>query len=226
VLVAVVALRLMAGPIDLDFLKARITEHFDVPDAKVKIHADRIYVEWSGLSEPVRLVLSGLKVSNTAGEAIATAPSVALSFEPRSVIRGRLLPTSIVVDRPTLDADLAREGGMLRRVLANPETHSQGEIVDLLVDQLLAERRTRCSANSIPCWSACVSRCATSRPAPDGAGRDSPPDAYASSVVIIASAPSAAAARRRFAVGLFPRPQPHVRREAASTVEAADVRLC
>jgi hypothetical protein len=139
VLVAVVALRLMAGPIDLDFLKARITEHFDVPDAKVKIHADRIYVEWSGLSEPVRLVLSGLKVSNAAGEAIATAPSVALSFEPRSVIRGRLLPTSIVVDRPTLDADLAREGGMLRRVLASPETHSQGEIVDLLVDQLLAE---------------------------------------------------------------------------------------
>ncbi|TAJ39570.1 MAG: hypothetical protein EPO55_12030 [Reyranella sp.] len=139
VLVAVAALRLMAGPIDLDFLKTRITEHFDVPDAKVKIHADRIYVEWSALSQPVRLVLSGLKVSNTAGEAIATAPSVALSFEPRSVIRGRFLPTSIVVDRPTLDADLAREGGMLRRVLANPETHSQGEIVDLLVDQLLAE---------------------------------------------------------------------------------------
>lgn len=139
VLVAVAALRLMAGPIDLDFLKSRITEHFDVPDAKIKIHAHRIYVEWSGLSQPVRLVLSGLEVSNTAGEAIATAPSVALSFEPRSVIRGRLLPTSIVVDQPTLDADVAREGAMLRRVLARPETHSQGEIVDLLVDQLLAE---------------------------------------------------------------------------------------
>jgi len=139
VLVAVAALRLMAGPIDLDFLKSRVTEHFDTPDAKVKIHADRIYVEWTGLSQPVRLVLSGLKISNTAGEAIATAPSVALSFEPRSVIRGEFLPTSIVVDQPTLDADVAREGGMLRRILANPETHSQGEIVDLLIDQLLAE---------------------------------------------------------------------------------------
>lgn len=139
VLVAVAALRLMAGPIDLDFLKSRVTEHFDTPDAKVKIHADRIYVEWTGLSQPVRLVLSGLKISNSAGEEIATAPSVALSFEPRSVIRGEFLPTSIVVDQPTLDADLAREGGMLRRVLASPETHSQGEIVDLLVDQLLAE---------------------------------------------------------------------------------------
>ncbi len=139
VLVAVAALRLMAGPIDLDFLKARVAEHFDVPDAKVKIHAKRIYVEWSGLNQPVRLVLSGLEISNMAGEAIATAPSVALSFEPRSVVRGRFLPTSIVVDQPTLDADVAREGGMLRRVLASPDTKSQGEIVDLLVDQLMAE---------------------------------------------------------------------------------------
>ncbi|OFX06125.1 MAG: hypothetical protein A3D94_08515 [Alphaproteobacteria bacterium RIFCSPHIGHO2_12_FULL_66_14] len=139
VLVAVAALRLMAGPIDLDFLKSRISEHFDVPDAKVKVYAERIYAEWGGLSEPVRLVLSGLRISNTAGEAIATAPSVALSFEPRSVIRGKFLPTSIIVDRPTLDADVAREGGMLRRVLASPETSSQGEVVDLLIDQLLAE---------------------------------------------------------------------------------------
>jgi hypothetical protein len=139
VLVAVVALRLMAGPIDLDFLKSRISEHFDVPDAKVKVYAERVYAEWGGLSEPVRLVLSGLKISNSAGEAIATAPSVALSFEPRSVIRGKFLPTSIIVDRPTLDADVAREGGMLRRVLASPETSSQGEVVDLLIDQLLAE---------------------------------------------------------------------------------------
>lgn len=139
VLVAVAALRLMAGPIDLDFLKSRVAETFDVPDAKIKIHADRIYAEWSGLSQPVRLVLAGLKISNVSGQEIATAPSVSLSFDPRSVARGKLLPTSIVVDSPTLDADVAREGGMLRRVLASPDTKSQGEIVDLLVDQLMAE---------------------------------------------------------------------------------------
>lgn len=139
VLVAVAALRLMAGPVDLDFLKSRLAQDFNLPDAKVTIHADRIYAEWGGLREPIRLVLSGLKVSGATGETIATAPSVALSFEPRSVVRGKLLPTSIIVDQPTLDADVSREGGMLRRILANPETHSQGEVVDLLIDQLLAE---------------------------------------------------------------------------------------
>ena len=139
VLVAVIALRLMAGPIDLDFLKSRLAQDFNLPDAKVTVHADRIYAEWSGLSEPIRLVLSGLKISGATGQTIATVPSLALSFEPRSVIRGKLLPTSIIVDQPTLDADVSREGGMLRRVLANRETHPQGEVVDLLVDQLLAE---------------------------------------------------------------------------------------
>ncbi len=139
VLVAVAVLRLMAGPVDLDFLKSRLAQDFNLPDAKVTIHAERIYAEWGGLNEPIRLVLSGLKLSGAGGETIATAPSVALSFEPRSVMRGKLLPTSIIVDRPTLDADVSREGGMLRRILANPDTHSQGEVVDLLVDQLLAE---------------------------------------------------------------------------------------
>lgn len=139
VLVVVAALRLMAGPVDLDFLKSRLAQDFNLPDAKLTVHADRIYAEWSGLNEPIRLVLSGLKISGATGDAIATAPSVALSFEPRSVIRGKLLPTSIIVDRPTLDADVAREGGMLRRVLASPGSHSQGEVVDLLIDQLLAE---------------------------------------------------------------------------------------
>ena len=40
-LVAVAALRLMAGPVDLDFLKSRLAQDFNLPDTKVTIHADR-----------------------------------------------------------------------------------------------------------------------------------------------------------------------------------------
>jgi hypothetical protein len=139
VLATAVALRLMAGPIDLDFVRTRLGEEFDTPGGKVRIHADQVFVEWSSLSQPMRLVLSGLSVTNAANQVVATAPSVALSFEPRSVIRGRLLPTAIVVDQPTLNADITREGGMLRQVLAKTGSDTQGEVVDLLIDQLLAE---------------------------------------------------------------------------------------
>ncbi len=54
-------------------------------------------------------------------------------------MRGQFLPTAIVVDRPTLDADITREGGMLKRVLAKSDSSTQGEFVDLLIEQLLAE---------------------------------------------------------------------------------------
>ena len=138
VLVAVACLRLMAGPIDLEFLKSRVSQEFDTPGGKMRVHADRVYAEWSGISQPMRLVLAGLHVINSDNREVATAPSVALSFDPRNVVLGHFLPTAIVVDRPTLDADIAREGGMLRRIFAQHET-SSGEVVDLLVTQLLAE---------------------------------------------------------------------------------------
>ncbi|MFI5003090.1 MAG: hypothetical protein ACHQK9_24650, partial [Reyranellales bacterium] len=103
VLAAVGCLRLLAGPIDLEFLKVRIAAHeFDTPAGKVKVSADRIYAEWSAISQPMRLVFAGLHVSDPDNQEIAAAPSVALSFDPRSVVQGHFLPTFIVVDRPTL----------------------------------------------------------------------------------------------------------------------------
>src|SRR5262245_53480047 len=129
----------MAGPVNLDFVKAKIAQDFATPAGNLKVDADRVFVEWGGLGQPVQLVFRGLRVTNAEQAVLATAPSVALSFDPRVVIWGEFLPTAIVVDRPTLDADLAREGGMLRRVLAKGDPSSQVEVVDLLIEQLLAE---------------------------------------------------------------------------------------
>lgn len=137
--VVVISLRLMAGPVDLDFLRPYITHQYDSPAGKFRFDAERIYAEWGGLSQPMRLVFNGVQVIGADDQQIATAPSVALSFEPRSVIRGHLLPTAVIVERPTLDLDVAREGGMLRRVLAKGGAGSQEKVVDLLVEQLLVE---------------------------------------------------------------------------------------
>jgi len=139
VLVTAVALRLMAGPIDLDFLKPRFLNEFESAGGPVRVNADRIYAAWGGLSQPMQVVFTGLHVTDVDNKEIATAPSVALAFDPRSVVRGQLLPTSIVVNRPTLDAEISRDGGMLRRVFARSDGDSQEEFVGLLIDQLLAE---------------------------------------------------------------------------------------
>ena len=135
----VASLRLMSGPIDLDFLKPRIAQALDTAGGKLRVEADHISLEWSGLSQPVRLVFKGLHVTDMEKKQLATAPSVALTFAPRSVFEGHLFPTSIVVEEPTLDADIDREGGMLHRVLGKTDSNSQGEVVELLLEQLLAE---------------------------------------------------------------------------------------
>ncbi len=138
VLAVVVSLRLLAGPVDLAFLKYRLPNEFDTPAGRVKVEADRLYAEWSALSQPMRLVLTGVRLLDAANREVAAAPSVALSFDPRSVLGGHLLPTAIIVQQLSLDVDISREGGMLRRIFAQNDS-SSGEVVDLLLNQLLSE---------------------------------------------------------------------------------------
>ncbi|MEA2811727.1 MAG: hypothetical protein QOJ17_5868, partial [Rhodospirillaceae bacterium] len=139
VLVVVAALRLMAGPVDLDFLKARIVAAADVPGNDITPDADRISLEWGGLSQPMRLVFTGLRFTNGQNQVIATAPRASLTFDPRSVFQGMLLPTSITIERPTIEAEIDRDGGMMRRIFSDSSSQSQGEAVAILVEQLLAE---------------------------------------------------------------------------------------
>lgn len=138
-LVAVICVRLMAGPIDLDFLRTRIAQEFDTAGGKMRIGAEHIAAEWGGLHEPMRLVFTGLRVTNEDKKTVAWAPKVSLSFEPRSVLKAIFLPTAIMVDHPSFEADITREGGMLQRVLPNTDSSSQSEVVDLLIEQLLAK---------------------------------------------------------------------------------------
>ena len=92
VVVAVAALRLLAGPVNLEFLKPRIAQEFDTPAGKMRINADGIYAEWSSLSQPMRLVAVGLHVMEAGGREVARAPSVALTFEALGRCVGQRLP--------------------------------------------------------------------------------------------------------------------------------------
>ncbi len=138
-LVLVAALRLMEGPVDLDFLKDRIARAADVPGNDIKPEIERISLEWGGISQPMRLVFNGLRFINGEHQVIATVPTASFTFDARSVLQGMFLPTSLTIEGPTIEADIAREGGMLRRVFTNSDANSQGEGLILLIEQLMAE---------------------------------------------------------------------------------------
>ena len=136
--VAVALLRLMDGPVNLDFLGLPTAHEFDTPGGKMRVSADHVHAEWGGLRYPMRVVFERLRVVEGDIE-VAMAPSVALSFEPRGVVRGRFLPKSIVVERPTFNADIDREGGMMKRIMATTDSGSEGGILELLIEQLMAD---------------------------------------------------------------------------------------
>lgn len=139
-LVVVAALRLMEGPIDLDFLKEKLAAAADVPGNDIKPEADRVYLEWGGISQPMKLVFAGMRfISTQSNEVIATAPAVSLTFDAHSVFRGMFLPTSITIEGPTIETSIDRDGGMLRRIFADTHSQSQSEAVAILVEQLFAE---------------------------------------------------------------------------------------
>lgn len=138
-LVVVAAIRLSAGPVDLDFLKPQIMRLVDVPGDAVHPQFERIAFEWSGISQPMKLVFLGLQFTNDRNQVIASAPHAALTFEPRSVFRGEILPTSVVVERPVIEVDIAREGGVFKRIFTSESGGAQGEALSIMIDQLLAE---------------------------------------------------------------------------------------
>jgi len=139
ILVTAAVLRMLSGPVDLEVARPYLPAEFDTPAGPVRLKAEHIYAEWSGLKEPIRLVLTGLHLMDASDHELASAPGIAVAFDARSAVSGHLRPVSIVVNRPNLEADIARDGGMLQRVLARTDADSQAEVVDLLIDRLLSD---------------------------------------------------------------------------------------
>jgi uncharacterized protein YhdP len=138
VVAAVAVLRLMAGPVELEFLHDHAQREFDTEGGKVRITSGKVMLEWPGLGQPIRLVAHDIKAIDPSGAMLASAPSVALSFEARSVLAGQFAPTVVVIQKPVLDADI-RKGGLLRALLNQQEAQPEARVAALVIDQLLAE---------------------------------------------------------------------------------------
>jgi len=138
-LVLVAAIRLMEGPVDLDFLKHRIAQAADVPGNDIKPEIERIALEWGGISQPMRLVFNGIRFVTGEHQVVASIPTASVTFDARNVLQGMFLPNTVTIEGPTIEADITRDGGMLRRIFTSSDAESQGEALVLLIEQLMAE---------------------------------------------------------------------------------------
>jgi len=134
-LAVVVALRLMSGPMELEFLKDRLRHTIDTASGKVAVDAERVMVEWGGLGHPVRLTLVDIAARDDNGRVLASAPSLAVDFDAGTLISGQFAPRAAIISGLTVGATIGG-GGALSLSAPAPGAAAQGGALPLLIEQL------------------------------------------------------------------------------------------
>ena len=94
--------RLMQGPIDLDLLTPYIQEALNrsVGGLRIAISGGRIGINRE--THRLDLWIEGVRISQPDGEPLAAFPAMSADFTLDSLVRGRIAPTRLVVERPVL----------------------------------------------------------------------------------------------------------------------------
>src|SRR5262245_3126182 len=138
ILVAAAGLwRLTQGPIDLDQLTPIVQQAFDRSFGGVKIAISGGHFGVDPGSQALNLWLEGVRLSRDDGEPVATLPVVAASFSLSALLRGKMAPTRLVVQRPVLRF-VRDENGKFRLGLGEVDTEP-ASVSDL--DQLAGPER-------------------------------------------------------------------------------------
>ena len=137
VVAAVVAWRLSAGPISLDFLSHYIEQAISAPDRSFTLKLDHTVLAWSGWARTLNLRAEGVHVQDSRGQALATIPEVALSLSARGLLNGVIAPTSL--DVMGARVHLRREASGSLNLVFGDQLASQGEdaVLPFLVQDLL-----------------------------------------------------------------------------------------
>jgi uncharacterized protein YhdP len=99
VLLGLAGWRLVTGPIEADFLTPHLERQLSADSLRVDIGSSR--VRWDGLGRPIRLVATDTLVDRPGGPS-AVLPSVALALDPAALLQGRIAPSEIALEGPTL----------------------------------------------------------------------------------------------------------------------------
>jgi len=129
--------RLMQGPIDLDLLTPYIEGALNRSGdgLQIAISGGRLGIDRA--TGQLDLQVEGVRVAQSDGEPLAAFPEMSASFSLISLLRGRVAPTRLVVERPVLR--LIREGaGAIRFRFGDQDSDSPGFGADIL-DQLAGQ---------------------------------------------------------------------------------------
>jgi hypothetical protein len=94
--------RLMQGPVELNWLAPYLETAFDRAGVGLKVTVSGVRFGLDRTTQQLDLRATGVRVSLPDGAPLASFPEMATSFALGSLLRGRLEPTRVVVERPVL----------------------------------------------------------------------------------------------------------------------------
>lgn len=94
--------RLMQGPIELNWLAPYLETAFDRAGIGLKVAVSGVRFGLDRTTQQLDLRATGVRVSLPDGAPLASFPEMATSFALGALLRGRLEPTRVVVERPVL----------------------------------------------------------------------------------------------------------------------------
>jgi hypothetical protein len=148
-----VAWRLHAGPVPLDFLTPHLEEALKTEGRGYTVDIDETVAVWAGWRNAVDIIATDVVVTAPDGSALARLPELSLGLSLRALVRGKLAPTSLDAIGPKVRV-IRQENGEFRLGFIDTIDDSQPlpvdgppqaqpaagwDVVDFLVDELLGD---------------------------------------------------------------------------------------
>jgi len=94
--------RLTQGPIDLDLLTPYLQEALNRSAGGLQITVSGVRLGINRDTSQLDMWIAGLRITQPDGEPLAAFSSISADFSLRSLLRGRMEPTRLIVERPLL----------------------------------------------------------------------------------------------------------------------------
>lgn len=148
-----VAWRLHAGPVPLDFLTPHLEEALKTEGRGYTVDIDETVAVWAGWRNAVDIIATDVVVTTPDGSTLARLPELSLGLSLRALVRGNVAPTSLNAIGPNVRVIRQKNGefqlGFIEAIddsqpvtLDGPphaEPAAGWDVVDFLVDELLAD---------------------------------------------------------------------------------------
>lgn len=148
-----VAWRLHAGPVPLDFLTPHLEQALKTEGRGYTVDIDKTVAVWAGWRNAVDIVANNVVVTAPNGSTLARVPQLSLGLSLRALVRGNVAPTSLdaigpvvrVIRQANGEFALGFTGGAdeSEPAAVDGPQHAQPaagwDVVDFLVNELLAD---------------------------------------------------------------------------------------